>query len=117
MSALFMNGLQTDKASNQFKMHWCQFEVHVVTLQQQNVFTQPVPEGKYPVASEWGSLFAATSHPGWQSGRSAPSPQRSSLFYTCLWRTGTSEGSQTPGTGLAASEYMPHLTEIQAAVG
>lgn len=64
MSALFMNGLQTDKACNQFEMHWRQFEVHVLTLKQ-NVFTQPVPEGKDPVASEWGSLFAATFHPGW----------------------------------------------------
>lgn len=70
-----------------------------------------VPASICPGASGWGSWSAATFRPGWWTGRSAPSPQRSFLSCTYLWRTGTSAGSQTPGTGPAASECRPHLWE------
>lgn len=73
--------------------------------------TETVPEGRCPASSEWGSSFAAAFHPGWQTGHSAPSPQHSSPSCTCLWRPGTSAESQTPGTGPAASECMPHLRQ------
>lgn len=70
---------------------------------------ETVPEGRYPAASGWGSSFAATFHPGWRTGHSAPSPQHSSLSCTYLWQLGTSAESQTPDTGPAASECTPHL--------
>lgn len=47
-------------------------------------YMKSVPEGRDPIFSGSGSLFAATFDPDWQSGGAAPSPQRSSPSCTYL---------------------------------